>query len=280
MFADEIAEPLGLTLEEAAMNVVKVANAKMARELRRVTVERGRDPGEFSLVAFGGAGPLQAAEVARNMDMDSLVIPRSPGVFSARGLLLADVRMDESRAYTGDEFDAGQVGVEFEALEESLTERFTDQGFDTGEVLVTRQLDLRYAGQAYELTVTLPGETFTPANFEAGIERFHDQHRQLYGYAMPNEPVELVTLRAAGTVETPPVEDEVSTVGDERIRREREVYFENRGFVTTPIVDRQELAVGEVVDGPAILEESGCTILLLPRTTAEVSEDGNLRVDL
>ena len=280
VFADKIAEPLGLRLEEAAMNVVKVANAKMARELRRVTVERGRDPGEFSLVAFGGAGPLQAAEVAQNMDMDSLVIPRSPGVFSARGLLLADVRMDESRAYTGDGLDAQQAGAEFDALEASLTDRFTDQGFDAGDPLVTRQLDLRYAGQAYELTVPLPGETFTAANFEAGIERFHEQHRQLYGYAMPDEPVELVTLRAAGTVETLPVEDEVSAAGGDRGRREREVYFADRGFVTTPVVDRRALAVGETVDGPAILEESGCTSLLPPDITAKVSPDGNLRIDL
>ncbi|OYR95482.1 hypothetical protein DJ71_01565, partial [Halorubrum sp. E3] len=167
------------------------------------------------------------------------------GVFSARGLLLADVRMDESRAYTGDGLDAQQAGVEFETLEESLTERFTDQGFDAGDVLVTRQLDLRYAGQAYELTVALPGETFTAANFEAGIERFHDHHRQLYGYAMEDEPVELVTLRATGTVETLPVEDEVPVAGGEQTHREREVYFADRGFVATPIVDRHALAVGE-----------------------------------
>lgn len=280
VFADEIADPLGLSLEQAAMNVIKVANAKMARELRRVTVERGRDPGEFSLVAFGGAGPLQAAEVAQNMDMDSLVIPRSPGVYSARGLLLADVRMDESRAYTGDGLDVQQAGAEFEALEGSLTERFADQGFEAEDVQVTRQLDLRYAGQAYELTVALPGDEFTEANFEAGIERFHEQHRQLYGYAMPDEPVELVTLRTAGTVETLPIEDAVSVTGGDRVRREREVYFADRGFVTTPVVDRGALAVGETVDGPAVLEESGCTSLLPPGITAEVTADGNLRIDL
>jgi N-methylhydantoinase A len=97
---------------------------------------------------------------------------------------------------------------------------------------------------------------------------------------MPDEPVELVTLRAAGTVETPPVEDEVTTAGDEQVRREREVYFANRGFTTTPVVDRHALAVGETVAGPVILEESGCTSLLPPQTMAEVSADGNLRVDL
>lgn len=97
---------------------------------------------------------------------------------------------------------------------------------------------------------------------------------------MPAKPVELVTHRAVGTVETPPVEDEVTTAGGEWVRREREVYFVNRGFVATPIVDRQTLAVGEAVDGPATLEELGCTSLLPPQTTTEIPEDGNLRVDL
>ncbi|MFO8116179.1 MAG: hydantoinase/oxoprolinase family protein [Halorubrum sp.] len=280
LFAETIAEPLGKSVEEAAMTVVQVANAKMARALRRVTVERGRDPGEFALVAFGGAGPLQAAEIARDMDMDTLVVPRSPGVFSARGLLLADIRMDESRAYTGGSLDADRVGSEFAALVDRLVGRFEDQGFDADEVSVARQLDLRYEGQAYELTVTMPGDEYSSARFEEGVDRFHEQHEQLYGYAMRGEPLELVTLRAAGTVETPPVTDEVSAAEEPAVTRERPVYFDGVGFVETPIVDRQTVGVGDVIEGPAIIEESGCTTLLPPDTTAETSREGNLRVDL
>ncbi len=280
VFAETIAEPLGVSVEEAAMNVLRVANAKMARELRRVTVERGRDPGEFALVAFGGAGPLQAAEVARNMDMDTLVIPRSPGVFSARGLLLADIRMDESRAYTGDTLDADQVGHEFETLVESLTTRFVSQGIDPEDVSITRQLDLRYEGQAYELTVTVPGDEFSSASFNSGVDRFHEQHEQLYGYAMPDEPLELVTLRVAGTVETPPVADEISAADESATTRERDVYFGDAGFVETPIVSRETIGVGDELQGPAIIEESGCTSLLPPDSVATVSPDGNIQVDL
>lgn len=279
-FEETIAEPLGTSVEAAAMDVIQVANAKMARELRRVTVERGRDPAEFALVAFGGAGPLQAAEVARNMDMETLVVPRSPGVFSARGLLLADIRMDESRAYTGSALDADRVEREFEGLVDSLTDRFAGQGFDADEVSITRQLDLRYKGQAYELTVAVPGEEFSATRFEAGLDRFHEQHEQLYGYAMRDEPLELVTLRAAGTVETPPVADEVSAAGESAVDREREVYFDDRGFVETPILDRGAIGVGDELEGPAIVEESGCTTLLPPDATAEASPEGNLRVDL
>lgn len=280
LFEETIAEPLGKSVEEAAMNVVQVANAKMARELRRVTVERGRDPGEFALVAFGGAGPLQAAEIARDMDMETLVIPRSPGVFSARGLLLADVRMDESRAYTGDTLDADSVGAEFATLVEGLIDRFADQGIGADEVSIARQLDLRYEGQAYELTVTVPDDEFSAVRFEEGVDRFHEKHEQLYGYAMPDEPLELVTLRVAGTVETPPVADEVSTSGEPAGSRQRAVYFDDRGFVETPIIDRQTIAVGDELEGPAIIEEPGCTSLLPPDTVAKLSREGNLRVDL
>ncbi|WP_433633636.1 hydantoinase/oxoprolinase family protein [Halomicrococcus sp. NG-SE-24] len=280
VFTDTIAEPLGLAPEEAAMKVIQVANAKMAREIRRVTVERGRDPSEFSLVAFGGAGPLQAANVAQNMDMDSLLIPRSPGVFSARGLLRADIRMDESRAYTGTELDAEQVRIEFEHLDSTLRERFENQALSEDDISIHHQLDLRYAGQAYELTVSMPNETYSVENFEQSIEQFHEQHRQLYGYAMTDEPVELVTLRAAGTVETPPLQDEIATTDGEQVKRYRDIYFADQGFVETPILDREALSVNERVEGPAILEESGCTSLLPPATTATVSRRGNLRVDL
>ncbi|MFW6317188.1 MAG: hypothetical protein ACOC06_01810 [Halorubrum sp.] len=188
--------------------------------------------------------------------------------------------MDESRAYTGDSLDAERVGGEFEALVDRLVGRFEEQGIDADEVSVARQLDLRYEGQAYELTVTVPGDEFSPARFEEGIDRFHETHEQLYGYAMPGEPLELVTLRAAGTVETPPLTDEVSAAGGPAVARERAVYFDGRGFVETPIVDRQALGVGDEIEGPAIVEESGCTTLLPPDTTAETTSEGNLRVDL
>ncbi|WP_407067149.1 hydantoinase/oxoprolinase family protein [Haloterrigena salinisoli] len=280
LFEDKIAEPLGLSIEEAALDVLRVANAKMAREIRRVTIERGRDPADYTLVPFGGAGPLQAPSVAQNMDMDSILLPRTPGVLSARGLLLADVRMDESQAYTGKEIEAGNVREEFSSLEGDLLSRFAEQGFEETEVELTHQLDLRYSGQAYELTVSLPGEADSRENLEAGIDRFHEQHRELYGYAMPEEPVELVTLRLTGTVSTEKITDEVSIEERDPVKSSRDVYFEEPGFVETPVVDRAALLIGETLEGPAIIEESGCTSIIPPETTATVTERGNLQIQL
>jgi len=279
-FREEIAAPLGEPVEEAALSALKVANAKMSRQIRKVTVERGQDPSGFSLVAFGGAGPLQAAAVGRQMEMERVVLPQSPGVFSARGLLLADVRLDEAQAYRGDRPDAAHVRTQFEAMEATLTERFEAQGFTAGDVEMTPATDVRYRGQSYEQTVALAGDEITEETLAATIDRFHDRHEQLYGHAMPGEPIEIVTLRLTGTVETPALAGSTAEADAESLRGEREVYFHGDGFRTTPIYVRTGLAPGDCLDGPAIVEEPGCTSLLPPDTTATVSEDGNVIVSL
>ncbi|MFB6160435.1 MAG: hydantoinase/oxoprolinase family protein [Haloferacaceae archaeon] len=277
---EELAEPLGVTPEEAALSVLGVANARMAREIRRVTVERGRDPSEFALVAFGGAGPMQAAAIARAMDIESVLIPRSPGVFSARGLLVADVRMDESRAYPGTEPDAETGAAVLGDLRERLLDRFREQGFAPDAVDVAVTVDARYRGQSYEVSVPLAAGEFTPDAVAATVERFHDEHARRYGHAMRDEPVEFVTLRAAGTVPTDPVEVDVGGGADAGAARtgRRDVYFADAGYVETDVYDRESLAPGATVDGPAILEEPSSTAVVPPDATATVTDRGNVEV--
>ena len=283
-FERTVAEPLGLSPTAAAVDVLRVANAKMARAIRRVTVERGQDPGAYSLVAFGGAGPLHAVAIARRTGMDAVLLPRAPGVFSARGLLVADVRMDESAAYTGSTPDPTRVGDQLAALEATLTDRFADQGFDPERISVSRQLDLRYAGQAYELTVTLPGDEYAADSdqFAAGLERFHRRHEQRYGYATREEPVELVTCRVAGTVATEPVDDtaDTDTARAAPDDRSRAVHFETGGTQTTPVRRRDTVGPDETIVGPAVLEGSGSTTVVPPDVTATVSGGGTLRIEL
>lgn len=278
-FQSVIAEPLGESTEDAALTVLKVANAKMSRQIRKVTVERGRNPAEFSLVAFGGAGPLQAAAVGRQMDMGSVVLPQSPGVFSARGLLLADVRLDESQAYRGESIDVERIRSQFDAMETTLRDRFEAQDVTHDEIEIGYAVDVRYAGQSYEQTIPFAGGSVTDDTVSATVDRFHDRHEQLYGYAMRDEPVEIVTLRETGTVETPSLN--ASSGGTAAgPRDEREVYFDDGGFRSTPIYDRSSLEVGQRIEGPALVEEPGCTSLLPPGTTAEISAHGNVIVDL
>ena len=276
-FRTEIAEPLGESPKRAALSVLEVANAKMSRQIRKVTVERGLDPSDFSLVAFGGAGPLHAVPVGRQMDVDSIVIPRNPGVFSARGLLLADVRLDESRAYPAVRPAVDTARELFETIEATLYDRFDEQGFERDAIDLERAIDVRYVGQSYEQTVPLAGERLTEEALAETIDRFHEAHATLYGYAMADEPVEFVTVRATGTIETASLNARTDRSDVDAVSGEREVYFGDR-FRPTPIYTRAGLSSGERIDGPAIVEESDSTTLLPPETTAEITGHGNLVV--
>jgi N-methylhydantoinase A len=277
-FRDVVADPLGESVEDAAVSVLKVANAKMAREIRRVTVERGRDPGEFALVAFGGAGPLQAAPVADQMDIETVVVPPTPGVLSARGLLVADVRTDESRAYSGVRPDADAMADAYADLAATQRERFAEMGFGADEIRLERAADLRYVGQSYELTVPVDAPVDEEA-VGAAVERFHADHERLYGYAMCEEPVEAVTLRITGRVPTPPVRDEYGSDTGDRRRDSRTVYFEDRGHVESGVFWRPALTLGETVPGPAILEGTGSTALVPPDWTGTIAGDGSVRIE-
>ncbi|MCD2204589.1 hydantoinase/oxoprolinase family protein [Halobacterium sp. KA-6] len=276
IFETEIANPLGETVEEAALSVVRVANAGLAREIRRVTVERGHNPASFALVAFGGAGPMQAPSVAAELDVKATIIPRNPGVFSARGLLLADMRMDESRSAraAGDDPDAISEG--FDELITTLLERFEEQSIDPETVTVERSVDLRYKGQSYELTVDAPDGEIDTAALETVRERFHAAHERRYGYGNPDESVEFVTLRVNGVVPTPRFEDALTATDEEATRTSREVYFADSGYRKASVYRREELAPGTSVEGPAILEGAGSTTVVPPETTASISADGNV----
>lgn len=273
-----LAEPLNTTLEEAALSVLQVANAKMVREIRRVTVERGHDPSEFTLVAFGGAGPMQATAVAADMNIESVLLPRDPGVFSARGLLLADVRMDESQAYRGSELHAEAGTSVLTDVRERLLARFDEQGFPREEVSIEVTADMRYRGQSYEVTVPLIEGEFTVSSIERLIERFHNSHAQRYGHAMRSEPVELVTVRVSGTVPTAKLDSYFESSSDQALVESREVYFDRVGFVNADVYDRSALAVGDTFDGPAIIEETSSMAVIPPESTATVTSLGNVEV--
>jgi len=280
VFAETVAAPLDLSVEQAALSVVEVTNASLAREIRRVTVERGNDPSEFALVSFGGAGPLQAPAVAQEMDMDAVVVPRNPGVLSARGLLIADVRIDESKAYPREPPDTEILADCLAALEDSLMERVRGQGYEREAVSVDRAVDVRYEGQAYELTVPVPEGPVDDPTLEAVIGGFHDAHEQRYGHAVRSEPVEFITLRANATVPTPPLYDDPESADSDVINGRREVFFPDDGFRETTLYDRLALQPGTEIAGPAILEEAGSTSIVPPEATARITDDGNVVIPL
>ncbi|KYH27361.1 hydantoinase/oxoprolinase [Halalkalicoccus paucihalophilus] len=251
---------------EAARGVYRVANANMARAVRSVTVERGYDPRGFGLVAFGGAGPMHAVSLADSLDIERVIVPRPAGVLSAFGLLSADEKHDAVRTYRSPLAEAEPTEVE--AVYSDLEDRVRAETA-TGEPGIQRAADLRYVGQSFELTVDVGG--FDAAELE---ERFHDAHGRSYGYRM-DEAVELVNLRATATVprEAPRVD---YAGGGDPVVGEREAYFPDAGRREATVYDRDRLAPGERVVGPAVLEQAESTTVLPPEWVGTIEADGTL----
>jgi N-methylhydantoinase A len=252
---------------EAARGVYRVANASMTRAVRAVTVERGHDPRNFALAAFGGAGPMHAAALADRLDVGRVVIPRACGVLSAFGLLAADETRDAVRTYRT-ALDAAD-SAEVEGVLADLADEARGDLRNPESATVARRADLRYSGQSFELPVEV-GESFDP---EAVAERFHDAHETAHGYRM-DEAVELVGLRARATVarETPGIA--YRGEGDPQVGS-READFGGAVF-ETPVYRREALAAGESFEGPAICEQADSTVIVPPEWRAEVQTDGTL----
>ena len=277
-----IAEPLGLSLEDAAEGVLRIANANMVKAIRLVTVERGFDPREFSLVAFGGAGPLHAVDLARELQMPEVIVPTFPGVTSAMGLLFVDPLDDFSWAYVRrqDEIDVAEMARLYRDMEERVVTSLVRQGVDRSNVTVERSIDLRYIGQLHSVTVPLEGTSET--GFEAAIAAFHAEHLRQYRYSHPEWPVETSTLRvsARGQREKPDLRAVRYAEREPLPEREREVHFEGHGWVTTRVVDRSTLAKDERIAGPCVIEELDSTVVLPPGTSAAVDAVGNIVITL
>jgi N-methylhydantoinase A len=266
----------------AARGVYRVANATMTRAIRSVTVERGHDPREFTLAAFGGAGPMHAAALADRLGIDRVVVPPAEGVLSALGLLAADEKHDAVRTVRAAFEDIDTDAVE--SVYADLADRVLDDTSDPDAATIRRDADLRYAGQSFELSV----DATDPFDPEAVAARFHDAHEQVRGYRMPDEPVTLVNCRATATVPGDPVSLGHDPDGDPH-RGEREAFFPDHDaessdgtgtFHETPVYVREQVPAGATYDGPAIFEGGETTVVLPPDWTARVADDGALVMEV
>ena len=279
---EKIATPLGLDPIEAAEGILRIATTKMAHVVRWVTTERGLDAADFALVAYGGAGPLHASAVARELSIGIVIIPRAPGHFSACGMLVADLRRDFVNTWFTPLADASFPAMEAIFAEMGRQGRETvGRGQTLSGVEVRRSADMRYVGQEHAVTVELPIELFT-AQDRDGIKKLFDAvHQTRYGFSVAGEKAEIVSLRSAiiGEMRKPPFEH-IAKGGIEpdaaAFRGKRPVYFASTGFVETPTYDRPTLKAGNNISGPALIEEHASTTVLHPGDTVEVDAFGDL----
>jgi N-methylhydantoinase A len=273
----QLAERLGgLEVHALAEGIVTIAVARMTSSIREISIQRGHDPRDFTLIAFGGAGPMHAAAVAAELGIPRVLVPRYPGNFSALGLLVTDIKHDDVRTCLGPLRErAGMAETLFTAMEREASARLAAEGFSADARRLDRSVDLRYAGQAFELTVPV-GASLDPDDIE---RLFHRRHEAAYGHADPHGRVEVVNVRLAAfglttKPEPAPYRSETRTLPDAVIEM-REAWFGGRAW-PTPIYDRDRLPEAAALAGPAVIEEFGATTVIPPDWSAQLDAIGNL----
>jgi N-methylhydantoinase A len=276
----KVGRPLGYDAVRAADAIIQVANANMADAVRLISIRRGYDPRDFCLVAFGGAGSVHAAHLARELDIPAVVIPPYPGITSALGCLLLDVRHDLFRTYltTADRASSAALENEFANLEVEARARLAREGIEGERVQLRRLMDMRYVGQWRSLTV--PVSTPLEENLDASLERFHAEHEREYAFSDRDQAVEIYGLRVVGLglVDKPEFPTLERAGGLDAARTgERPVYFDEiGGFLNTAIYDRSVLLAGATFDGPAIIEQMDSTVVVPPDWRASIDDYGNM----
>jgi N-methylhydantoinase A len=281
-----LADRLGLGLMDTAQGIISVVTANMAKAIRVISVQRGHDPREYTLVAFGGAGPLHASRLARELEIPRILVPHHPGILCALGLLLSDLKTHyaQTRLIPLTAESLARMQATFAELEARASAWFEREGIAAGGRTIERTVDMRYAGQNYELPVPFPEEPAGPGLLKALSAGFERAHEQMYGYVASEEPIQAVTFRleVAAAVRRaeirahPPAIQPVTAARTGR----RDVWLpEARDFVSCPVYDRERLGPGHRLDGPAVVEQMDATTLLLPGQTALVDRYLNLVVE-
>ncbi|MET0365091.1 MAG: hydantoinase/oxoprolinase family protein [Sphingobium sp.] len=277
-----VATPLGLSIEDAAKGILDIANEVMLGALRVITVQRGLDPRDFGIVAFGGAGPLHANAMAQVLGCYPVLVPTNPGVLSALGFVQSEFKNEFVQTFIRrtDRIESADLGQRFAALRDKAVDWLDGQEIAEGDRRLTFTLDLRYEQQGFEVEVAVEAGTALSGDLTAAIAAFHDQHERTYGVRFA-VPVELVALRltAVGATEPVTVAKTASgggTVEDALIER-RPAYF-GEGWIDTPNYDRDRLDPGMRVEGPAIIRQYDTTTVLLPDHWAEIDEHRNILI--
>ncbi|TAL76999.1 MAG: hydantoinase/oxoprolinase family protein [Burkholderiaceae bacterium] len=285
--SDRLAKPLNLDVQTAANGVLRIAVTAMSYAVKGVTTERGLDAGAFAMIVYGGAGPLHASAIARELGIRRVIIPFSPGHFSAYGMLFSDLRYDYVRSC----FQSLSLAV-FDEIERLYGE-MEGTGRDAVSAATSqpksiefkRFADMRYVGQEHAVTVELPQQLFDNRDVDAIKHAFDEVHLQRYGTCAPKEAVQIVSVRTSviGKMPKPPQETSPTASGngaEKALVRTKDVFFEYAGFVETPVYDRALLSYGDHISGPALIEEYASTTVVLPTDRVAIDSFGNLDIEI
>jgi len=281
---DELSENLGLSRERTAEGILQIMNNNMANAIREKTIQKGEDPREFSLVAFGGAGPLHAVEVAQILNIPEVIIPLYPGINSATGLLTTDLKYDviKTEFMISTHFDFIGLNEDFIALEKQIISQLKDDGVEEEQIQVLRSADCRYAGQGYELRVDLPGGVLDKETIVEALNNFHEIHKAEYGHNFLDSPIEFVNIRVTGLGYMPKIEKQAvhhqHQLEDALLKTGTTIFNidGNLENVETKFYQREKIPVDTEFAGPCIVLQKDTTTVIPPNCTAYIEEFGNM----
>lgn len=284
----DLAQRLRLSDIEAAEGIITIVNNNMANAIRSRTVQKGIDPREYALVAFGGAGPLHGAEVAKILGIPVCIVPRFPGLTSALGLLTTDLKYDvvKTAFQVYPELDYPQLNSDFAEMEQSLHRQFAADGINHAKVIFERFADVRYVGQGYELRIAIPAGLVAEESMEAMATAFHRQHEAEYGHCFEKSPIEIVNVRLTGIGPTPKLQrwhvPSGGSLQDARVKVNECVFRVDPGLQTFPtqFYQRENIPLGQAVVGPAVILQPDSTTVIPPSCRAQADDKGNLIITI
>ncbi|WP_028776079.1 hydantoinase/oxoprolinase family protein [Shimazuella kribbensis] len=279
----KIANHFDLKVEEAALGIIRLANSNMLNALKLISVRKGYDPRDFTMVAFGGGGPLHATFLAKELGIRRVVIPVASAVFSAWGMLMTDLRQDFIKTYVKllDGTNLDEMNIEWSHLEEQAIKQYVQEGMEETNIIFSKYADMRYVGQEHTVKVPIPNENWSPEMIQQIIASFHTLHEKTYTFQLPETQVEVVNLHltAFGRVNKPEIKKIKETTEKHAPLKEiRNVFYEETGWVKTNVYSRNELAPGMKISGPSVIEDLMSSILLYPTQELEIDSYGNLLI--
>jgi N-methylhydantoinase A len=281
---EHIAGPLQMTTEEAAWGIHSIVNAHMAGAMRVMVTYRGLDPRDFALMPFGGAGSAHAARLARDLGMSTVLITPFPGTLSAFGLAMSDIVHDYARTLLRavDAVEPADVAKIYDEMVSEATRNLVDEGIEPKRVELRAAADMRYVGQLHELTLPVQPARLATEGMAPMVADFHAEHERLYGFKVPGDPVMITTLRmrAIGGIQRPRFSTGGKSGTVHAVKPTRSAYFgELGGYIDCPVHVRTQIPRGDVLTGPAIVEQKDTTIVILPDQTFRLDENDVLLIE-
>lgn len=281
---EKIAKPFHVSTEKAALGIIRIANSNMLTALKLISIRKGHDPRNFSIVAFGGGGSMHAAALAKELGVSKVIIPFASPVFSAWGMLMTDLRNDYIQTYIQKTLDLNMddINEKWIEIEQEALEKLREEGMPGKSVVFSRFMDIRYIGQEHTVKVPVPNGKWTKATMERMIEDFHRLHEKHYTFKLEGQETEIVNLHlvALGRTDKPALEvvENRGTL-EEALIEVRSVYYEDEGWVKTNVFSRNQLPTGKEIEGPAIIEEKAAVTVIYKGQSLYADQYGNLIID-